>query len=350
MDITFLIGNGFDLSMGFKTSYRDFYNWYLPQSVDNSTNAIRRLKDSIKADIDSGTDNWADFEIGLGKFTETFNENESNELMEVYENVTQRLVDYLSNLPSWDSIDNISQEQWSEIRTNLCHFYREASDVEKSIFTQLKANEQNHAREAIFHIVSFNYTNYLDMFVEKIAQKPLEIWKNNGSEKKHYVDPLVMHVHGPLSEFPILGVSHKEQILNQSFQKNDDICATLIKNNAIKEIGSHRYQNVKEIIKKSSIICLLGMSLGDSDAYWWKTLNEWVKTDSSHRILIFWYTQSPPSKICVSEYRRRKQEIRQKLLCHSKFSSQENKDLQNRIHVIFNTQKVFLIPETKKAS
>ena len=35
MNITFLVGNGFDLSAGLRTAYRDFYDWYCAQPSGN---------------------------------------------------------------------------------------------------------------------------------------------------------------------------------------------------------------------------------------------------------------------------------------------------------------------------
>lgn len=48
MNVTFLVGNGFDISAGLKTSYRDFYTWYLSQSTDDP--AVTKVKAHIEED------------------------------------------------------------------------------------------------------------------------------------------------------------------------------------------------------------------------------------------------------------------------------------------------------------
>lgn len=45
MQILYIIGNGFDLNLGLKTSYKDFYDHY--KSVDSSKNSINNLKKNI---------------------------------------------------------------------------------------------------------------------------------------------------------------------------------------------------------------------------------------------------------------------------------------------------------------
>ena len=128
MDITFLVGNGFDLSLGYKTSYEDFYKWYLNQPTDSSAkSAVDKLKRNISSDIESGLKNWSDFEIGLGKFTQSFKANEVKEFLAAYEDAVLNLNNYLGALSRRNEIDRITNEQWDIIRKNLLLFYNELS-------------------------------------------------------------------------------------------------------------------------------------------------------------------------------------------------------------------------------
>ena len=67
MELTFILGNGFDKAIGLNTGYGDFYAWYSKQPSENSD--ISLLKNTIRG---NETTTWADFEIGLGRFTEKF--------------------------------------------------------------------------------------------------------------------------------------------------------------------------------------------------------------------------------------------------------------------------------------
>ena len=63
MNIVHIIGNGFDLNLDLKTSYKDFYDYYIKI---NSKNEIIEL---LKREIKSNSENWSDLELALGKFT-----------------------------------------------------------------------------------------------------------------------------------------------------------------------------------------------------------------------------------------------------------------------------------------
>ena len=63
--ITFLIGNGFDLQVGLKTRYIDFYKIYC-DIKNNDSDLITKFKKQILQDEAQGWKNWSDFEFGMG--------------------------------------------------------------------------------------------------------------------------------------------------------------------------------------------------------------------------------------------------------------------------------------------
>ena len=64
MNITFLIGNGFDIKLGLKTRYTDFYPVYIASNKDKDINdSAKRFADLI----DSNYETWADFEMAFAK-------------------------------------------------------------------------------------------------------------------------------------------------------------------------------------------------------------------------------------------------------------------------------------------
>lgn len=343
MNITFLIGNGFDLSRGYKTSYRDFYDWYLKCQPNSSQNIIAKLKEDIGHDLNNGEKNWADFEIGLGRFTEKFSETDVEDFMTAYEDVVYNLNSYLSDKNKENKNNDISEDQWAEIRKNLCNFYQETTDENKDNFSKVKKAAQRIGEQMIFQIISFNYTTILDEFAKKISEKPLEVWKINSSERKHILNPDIFHVHGIIDNFPIVGVNDIEQISNKKFHNNDLFKKSLIKSEAIATIETHRYKKTEEIINGSNVICLWGLSLGASDKYWWQFITHWLKKDSSRHVFIFWHDTEPPKNILVSEYYKKTNFVKRRFLRYSNLSEDELNLLQERVHIIFNTQKVFIV-------
>jgi hypothetical protein len=64
METAFFIGNGFDINLGMRTRYSDFYESY--KSIDSKSDDVKKLKKEIA----EGIVNWSDLELALGKYTE----------------------------------------------------------------------------------------------------------------------------------------------------------------------------------------------------------------------------------------------------------------------------------------
>jgi len=86
MNITFLIGNGFDLNLKLKTRYSDFYEYY----IENDPNDL--LSKSIKSDYEM----WSDLELGIGKFLETIDEGQVEEFLDSKRTLERMLSEYLA--------------------------------------------------------------------------------------------------------------------------------------------------------------------------------------------------------------------------------------------------------------
>ena len=333
MDITFLVGNGFDLSLGYKTSYEDFYKYYLEQTRDSKDKAISCLRDSIANDLNSGSRLWTDFEVGLGKFTQEFGEDQVENYIEAYMDAVLKLHDYLSNLPKLDGPEVLTEEQLDAARKSIYQFYQGGTSQEQSVFPNLMEYEKTNGNGITFNFVSFNYTNFLDEYIAALAQKPIDV--------RSVIKPNVFHVHGLLNDYPIVGLSSEDQILNPAFQKNDDLRATLIKTITESSIGYRRSPTLKGLINKSRIVCLWGLSLGDSDKHWWNFICNWLQDDPTRILFIFKYGVAPPSNILPVDRLRKTRKVIFQLLNHSDLSAFNKNSLISRVHVIFKPETVF---------
>ena len=90
MDVTFLIGNGFDLGIGLKTGYKDFYKVY----CQNKQSDIEILK-HFKSDILKDPETWADFESAFGQYAYYFKDSE--EYLQLFEDFIEQFSLYLEN-------------------------------------------------------------------------------------------------------------------------------------------------------------------------------------------------------------------------------------------------------------
>ena len=86
MNITFLIGNGFDLNLKLETRYSDFYKYY----IDNDPKDL--LSKSIKNDYEM----WSDLEVGLGEFLKNIDEGQIEEFLDSKSTLERMLSEYLT--------------------------------------------------------------------------------------------------------------------------------------------------------------------------------------------------------------------------------------------------------------
>ena len=85
MNITFLIGNGFDINLGLKTRYTDFYPYYLKKKHD----------DIISKAISDNYDRWVDLELALGQLLRNIAPDQVTEFLDSKALLEQDLAEYL---------------------------------------------------------------------------------------------------------------------------------------------------------------------------------------------------------------------------------------------------------------
>ena len=68
MRILYLIGNGFDIHVGLKTSYPKFLEYYLSQPIPSNVDEVgQRYIKRLKMDIQNNITLWSDLELQYGK-------------------------------------------------------------------------------------------------------------------------------------------------------------------------------------------------------------------------------------------------------------------------------------------
>ena len=104
MNITFFIGNGFDVNLGLKTRYSDFYPYFEEHAKEN--NMIRNW-------IDGKEKLWADLEEKLGQELRNVEQEQLNQFYEDKEEMDMLLIEYLEQEQQkygFDDLDLIKKE------------------------------------------------------------------------------------------------------------------------------------------------------------------------------------------------------------------------------------------------
>lgn len=340
MYITFLVGNGFDISAGVDTSYNGFYHWYCDQPSE--TDDIAMLKQEIKADISGEGKNWSDLEMGLGKYTSNFSDKTVNKFVASYKDCHASMITYLKEKEKEFDIQEITMADMDQRRQDILSFYQELSSHERDVFQ--KIINTNLAENVIVQFISFNYTNILDNYVEQLSKAAIMQW-TKGISYSARIDPTVVHVHGFIEKFPILGINDSSQVANNELLDCYGISEMMIKDKSIKVIGEPWQTMAIDRIDNSQIICILGMSLGPSDKMWWEHIMGWLGGLHNRHLVLFWHMKNPPNNIFVLDKFNTENMIKDKITSYANIPTDKLNELRSRIHIIINTTKVLQIPK-----
>ena len=262
MNITFLIGNGFDLNLGLKTSFSDFLKVYKEPQVGDS-DIIKKFKIDFLRDEQL----WSDAEMAFGKITDDFYSAKmtGKDFTDCHINFCESLGKYLEK-----------QESRLKIEENKLHLdfstaiMNPTIGLSKLAAATIDARMDPYGTVNVFNFVSFNYTRTIDKFVSRIQNTamlngPLHVRSEGG---------MLIHVHGYTDAEMMLGVSNESQISNQELFENQYYKSQLIKPlwNELNENGVD--EATYELLKRSDLIYIYGMSLGETDSLWWERIGD----------------------------------------------------------------------------
>ncbi len=275
-NITFMIGNGFDLACGLKSRYVDTYDGYIIRS--SSSLVIEKFKNTIQKNILT----WADFELQLAEYAKDL--KSETELIACLRDYDEFLNDYLLSEQKkfWDEYgDVLSGESYilQEMGQSLAQFYNglTVNDV-RGIDIVFKRDPNIH-----FNFISFNYTNLFDTFL----QKTVDSGYLATNLQYRFSCSNVLHIHGALGSDVTLGIDNENQLKGLSYGITNRAKRVLIKPVFLQNYDKNRLSTAREIITNSDIICVFGLSLGDSDLIWREQLAQWLKEDNNHHLIYY---------------------------------------------------------------
>lgn len=255
MNVVYILGNGFDMAQGMKTSYPEFYE-YLTEQEGSSMLELMKLK------INANKKFWSDMELAFGQFTSEIKSLENIE--NLYYELTEQLRTYLRNedesfIPSDKYKNKFVQDFWLPTK-----YFGETDRQRYAAFAnKVGANKQ-------INVITLNYTSTLDKLLS------LGNTKTKALNNSNYLADII-HVHGSLNDSIIVGLDNEKQIANELFRNNEDIKDLLVKiqsNRAMKYIRSTKCEN---LIKGANLIFFYGVSLGETDNRWWQLIGEQFK-------------------------------------------------------------------------
>ena len=326
--ITFIVGNGLDLSLKLNTSYKAFYE-YVKKHKLHPNNSI------YKAIEKESPEWWADFELGLGRFTNTIEAVTEKERVKWSQTLNDELDEIKRDLKSYVREQNkLADEHIPNIQFTKESFY---AGLETGQIANIRQRIPVGSTSAI-RFVSLNYTDVLEKIFPRVGRAIAGL--------DYYIPSPVHHIHGSIDRKISLGVNDETQL--SSYIDNVEK-GFLIKPELIRMMNDGRIETLTQYINTSDIMVLFGVSLGATDRYIWNMVIEWL-ADSNRILVIHHYERG----LDVSDLTERQallltDRVQNKFLSHSSFDleDEDKHQLKKKIYVIPNTTDLFTVRSVK---
>lgn len=275
MNVTFFIGNGFDLNLKMETDYKKFYKYVIKKELNNEL--VKSIKENYEL--------WADLELGLGGHLKNVKTAEEIEqFLNNKENIEKHLIDYLK-LEN-DRFEIVDEKILGEsFRNGVVNFYKTFSKEEIQHYQKIT----NDNIVINYRFINFNYTDTLDRIIaaSKKSCVPFSTHTYRGSTNQDNVF-MPLHIHGTLSDGAmILALNDVSQIDNDELRKNPKLTRFIVKTILNDELGNFKNRDAQSLIDESVYICVFGMSIGDTDNIWWQKIVAWLLKNSDRRVVLF---------------------------------------------------------------
>ncbi|MCD8189199.1 MAG: bacteriophage abortive infection AbiH family protein [Clostridiales bacterium] len=336
MNITFFVGNGFDINIGLKTRYSDFYPYFVEKA--SKGNMIRGwlTADELR---------WADLEAELGRKLcllpeDTITQDIINQFYEDKDELDLKLLEYLEIQQRQISVLGKEAEIAAEMVKSLTIFSQDLPEANQDSLQKTYAKYS--AERFQYYFVCFNYTNSLNQIVNitKDVNPLIGTHKNGGNTVNNKLGSVV-HIHGTLEADMILGVNDSDQINNNVLKADIDFLNMFTKQKMIESTEQQKIDHVKKILQDSRVVCIFGMSMGMTDKMWWQELVNWLGINPYNKMVVFCVEDKNNLQgFLPAKMYRLRNEVRETLLGYAGVfkGTQRYNDLCNRIFVAFNSQ------------
>ncbi len=342
MNITFLVGNGFDRNLGLHTAYSDFVKFY--KTLTSESEYVNEFRTHIKENEEL----WSSAEEALGQYTEHLEKGQGLIFSECQADFCEKLAQYLKLQER-----RINYAEHEEAIKQAFRKFENLTEpfaaVERSKISRVY---QNYRQENItFNFINYNYTYTLDNCLKIVEEFPglLGSHRYSSSSYKHIVGT-VCHVHGTVDGQMVFGVNDDSQIAKlEVFEGNDgDLSkALLIKKDANESYRENTDIKAAQILKSSTIIYIYGMALGITDKLWWERICEWLVASENRHLILHQY-EMPDASVLPVQRLQFERKVRRDFLKLGNLPDVKWKSVEDRIHVtsdnIFASIKNIAIP------
>lgn len=321
MNITFMLGNGFDINMGLKTSYPDFLQHYMSQPHQNEV--LSRFRESINADFP----NWTDVEVALGRCTRDFyGDTASADFMACYDDLYDCLAAYLAQQEA--KAATIPEEGMRAGMVWALTHWQEGFRASRTRAIQERIRPI--AGPFRYHFITFNYTRTIDACLTAAKAAPLGSRMTASGECPNELGSAV-HVHGYTNKDMILGVNDESQLANPLLLMDRLVFERdrIVKQKANRLFEEGTDEKAHAVLAQSDLVYIYGMSLGKTDKLWWQRLGQLLAARPHVQVIIYAF-DAPEDELHYSRFLSFEHELQCRLLS---YCGHVPEDAMSRIHV-----------------
>lgn len=324
MNISYFIGNGFDINLNLSTSFNTFIKkYYLKQSSENK--AVLQFKETIK---DTDEELWSRLEEYLGEYTETL--KSSSEFISVFDDLQQNLNEYLK---IEQSTLNLSDEDKKSIINDFFNPQRYLIPNDRRNLIKFLQSRPN--KDFNLTINTFNYTNCIETIFPELKPNINISTKNSLNTISKLLK--VNHIHGLIDDFMIFGVNDISQISNMNFHDIDDIKEHLIKPFANDSYDTSKNTSVESNISKADLYCFHGVSLGITDHRWWELIGKEL-LNGKYMVFHKYFNQKDQFKLNRNKILPIIREEKKRIMEIFKIPEDKRDIIQNQIYIEIGNQ------------
>ncbi len=289
MHSVFLVGNGFDMAAGLKTSPEPFLEHVLAVSESpDVSSGTRELANNIRKDVSV----WSDYESQIGAHAADFDEGRAVDYLEQASALCNLLGEWLlekEDIVSSEFVDSNAADCMASMAT----FQRKLPELQYKMFQDARKNRERE--DWHFDVACFNYTSLMRRMYESAGGKGT-ILRGLGQASCRLGN--FIQVHGSLESREIIcGVDHSGQIANDAFASDRSVTKFLVKGETEREVNAReRDHEGMDLIGSADIICIYGMSFGASDARWWSAVHSRMVENQNALLVLFSYEMASGPK------------------------------------------------------
>lgn len=335
LNIMALFGNGVDIQLmeyldsPYRTSYQNFYNYLCYKNFDKNNIIFHKMTRDKKENENNPNvkKNWSDFENSL---IEIFNQDGWVDIKKLTADFTQFQIEFSNFLNEIITPVDLARlgNDGTEKGIAVSSFTSFLGDLDSKNFNKLSFPRKTKLYSLFnWEILNFNYTSMLDniLLLDKQqfdphpyrdADRQIKFYPNPENrhcklekivhhgklEEVYVVDPYlnkdtnhssylitnISHPHGyqNVPKSMLFGFDNKEQITNENKKH--------LAKNFLKPYWAQNDKKYKSYFNNTDLFILYGLSLGDSDFWWWNNiLNSLLETDSE--LIIYNYNSNNES-------------------------------------------------------